>query len=54
MSRALPIEFNVNVAGRDVRRSPTMVDADPSNITLEETGSLLDKWPKVERPTRTP
>jgi catechol 2,3-dioxygenase-like lactoylglutathione lyase family enzyme len=47
----IPIEFSVNVAGRDVRKTPTMVDADPSNITLEGPEQLLDKWPKVNRPT---
>ena len=47
----IPIEFSVNVAGRDVRKSPTIVDADPSNITLEGPEQLLDKWPKVSRPT---
>ncbi|MDH5376262.1 MAG: VOC family protein [Candidatus Bathyarchaeota archaeon] len=47
----IPIEFSVNVAGRDVRKSPTIVDADPSNITLEGPEQLLDKWPKVKRPT---
>lgn len=47
----IPIEFSVNVAGRDVRKSPTMVDAEPSNITLEGPEQLRDKWPKVENPT---
>jgi len=36
---------------RDVRKSPNIVDADPSNITLEGPEQLLDKWPKVNRPT---
>ena len=49
----IPIEFSVNVAGRDVRTNPTMVDADPSNITLEGSEPSPDRWPKVENPTPT-
>jgi len=49
----IPIEFSVNVAGRDVRTNPTMVDADPSNITLEGPEPSPDRWPKVENPTPT-
>jgi len=47
----IPIEFSANVPGRDVRRSPTMVDATPSKVTLKGPGPRLDKWPAVKRPT---
>ena len=40
-----------DVAGRDARKSPTIVDADPSSITLEGPEQLLDKWSRVNRPT---
>ena len=47
----IPIEFSVNVLGRDVRRSPTMADAAPSNVTLEGPEPRPDKWPAVKKPT---
>lgn len=47
----IPIEFSANVPGRIVRKSPTMVDAAPSQVTLEGPEPRLDKWPAVKRPT---
>lgn len=47
----IPIEFSVNVTGRDVRKTPTIVDANPSEITLEGPEPIPDKWPKVKTPT---
>ncbi len=48
----IPIEFSVNVKGRDIRKTPTLVDVNPSEVTLEGAEPLPDKWPKVK--TRTP
>ena len=47
----IPIEFSVNVPGRDIRRNPTMVDAAPSTVTLEGSEPIPDKWPVVKTPT---
>ncbi len=47
----IPIEFSANVQGKDVRKTPTIVDANPSDITLEGSEPLPDKWPKVKRST---
>lgn len=47
----IPIEFSVNVTGRDLRKTPTFVDADPYEITLEGPEPLPDKWPKVKTST---
>lgn len=47
----IPIEFSVNVQGRDVRKEPTIVDANPSSVTLEGSEPVLDKWPHVKTPT---
>lgn len=45
----VPIEFSANVPGRDVRKTPRMVDAAPSQVTLEGSEPRLDRWPTVER-----
>jgi hypothetical protein len=47
----IPIEFSVNVPGRDVRKNPTIVDVNPSNVTLEGPEPLPEKWPEVTTPT---
>ena len=47
----IPIEFSANVPGRDVRKSPAMVDASPSKVTLEGPEPHPDKWPAVKRST---
>ena len=47
----VPIEFSVNVQGRDVRKNPTIVDEGPSEITLEGSEPAPGKWPEVEAPT---
>ena len=47
----IPIEFSVSVKGRDVRKTPTIVDANPSDITLEGSEPLPDKWPEVRTST---
>ena len=47
----IPIEFSVNVIGRDVRKTPTIVDANPSETTFEGPEPLPDKWPKVKTST---
>ena len=48
----IPIEFSVNAQGRDIRKTPTLVDVNPSEVTLEGSEPLPDKWPTVK--TRTP
>jgi catechol 2,3-dioxygenase-like lactoylglutathione lyase family enzyme len=47
----IPIEFSVNVAGRSVRKTPTIVDSSPSKTTLEGSEPKPDMWPPVKRPT---
>ena len=47
----IPIEFSVGVPGRDVRRNPIIVDANPSNVTLEGSEPIPDTWPAATRPT---
>jgi catechol 2,3-dioxygenase-like lactoylglutathione lyase family enzyme len=47
----IPIEFSANVAGRDVRTTPTIIDSNPSKITLEGSEPEPDVWPSVKRPT---
>lgn len=47
----IPIEFSVNVPGRDVRKNPTIVDANPSDVTLEGPEPRPDTWPRVKTPT---
>ena len=39
----IPIEFSVNVPGRNVRENPVIVDFNPSEITLEGAEPLTDK-----------
>lgn len=48
----IPIEFSANVLGRDVRKTPSMVDVAPSQVTLEGPEPRLDKWPRVKIPTQ--
>ena len=50
----IPIEFSVNIPGRDVRKNPIMVDVNPSDVTLEGSEPLPDKWPKVKTSTPNP
>ncbi len=47
----IPIEFSHNVETVDVRRSPSMADAQPSEVTREGPEPQIKKWPGVERPT---
>jgi hypothetical protein len=47
----IPIEFSVNVQGRDIRRNPTLVDAAPSDVTLEGSEPVSSHWPTVTTPT---
>lgn len=47
----IPIEFSANVAGRDVRKTPTIIDSNPSKIAQEGSEPISDKWPNVTRPT---
>jgi len=47
----IPIEFSANVPRRDVRKSPAIVDASPSKVTLEGPEPHPDKWPAVKKPT---
>lgn len=47
----IPIEFSVNVPGRDVRKSPIMADPAPSKVALEGSEPSPSKWPAVKNPT---
>ena len=47
----IPIEFSVNVPGRDIRSNPTIVDANPSPVTLEGSNPTPSIWPAVTAPT---
>lgn len=47
----IPIEFSANVQGRDIRKTPTIVDTIPSAITMDGPEPKTDKWPKVKTPT---
>jgi catechol 2,3-dioxygenase-like lactoylglutathione lyase family enzyme len=47
----IPIEFSHNVEGKDVRKTPKMIDKLPSAVTKEGVESQTDKWPKVKKPT---
>lgn len=46
----IPIEFSHNVAGKDIRRSPRMIDSAPSPVTLEGPEPQSDRWPPVTEP----
>jgi len=47
----IPLEFSWNVAGKDIRREPVMVDKEPSDITQEGPEPISGKWPEPEQPT---
>lgn len=47
----IPIEFSHNVEDVDIRREPTMVDSDPSDVSREGSEPLFDKWPQIEKQT---
>jgi catechol 2,3-dioxygenase-like lactoylglutathione lyase family enzyme len=47
----IPIEFSVNVQGRDIRKNPIVIDRNPSNVTLEGSDPIPGNWPKVNTPT---
>jgi len=47
----IPIEFSHNVQGIDVRKSPTMADAAPSETTQEGPEPQFDRWPAADKPT---
>lgn len=47
----IPIEFSANVPGRDIRKNPVIKDDVPSDITMEGTEPVPDKWPAVKKPT---
>ncbi|KAF0144126.1 MAG: glyoxalase/bleomycin resistance protein/dioxygenase [Nitrospirae bacterium] len=47
----IPIEFSHNVEGKDVRKTPKMIDKAPSAITKEGSEPNLNVWPKVKKPT---
>ena len=47
----VPIEFSHNVEGKDVRKTPKMIDKAPSAITKEGPEPNLNVWPKVKKPT---
>jgi hypothetical protein len=46
----IPIEFSHNVEGKDVRKTPKMIDKLPSAVTKEGVEPQTDNWPKVKKP----
>jgi catechol 2,3-dioxygenase-like lactoylglutathione lyase family enzyme len=49
----IPIEFSLNVETVDIRKNPSMVDSDPSSVTLEGAEPQPKHWPEVTEPTST-
>jgi catechol 2,3-dioxygenase-like lactoylglutathione lyase family enzyme len=47
----IPIEFSVNIEGRDVRKNPIIDDSEPSDVTLEGPEPVKGIWPEVKEPT---
>ncbi len=47
----IPIEFSLNVKKVDIRKSPRLVDSNPSAIAREGTEPGPDQWPPVQEPT---
>ncbi|MDO9289921.1 MAG: VOC family protein [Thermodesulfovibrionales bacterium] len=47
----IPIEFSHNVEGKDVRKTPKMIDKAPSSITKEGAEPNLNVWPKIKKST---
>ena len=47
----IAIEFSAPVPGVDVRKTPVMVDANPSAEALKGAEPQPDIWPQVTRPT---
>jgi catechol 2,3-dioxygenase-like lactoylglutathione lyase family enzyme len=47
----IPIEFSYNVEGINIRKKPTMVDTEPSDVTKQGPDPHPEEWPKVENPT---
>ena len=41
----IPIEFSVNVRGKEIREQPVMADSNPSEITREGSEPQFEKWP---------
>ncbi|HBO85054.1 MAG: glyoxalase [Deltaproteobacteria bacterium RBG_16_42_7] len=47
----IPIEFSHSVEGKDVRKTPKMIDNMPSAVTKEGPDPNPVVWPKVKKPT---
>jgi catechol 2,3-dioxygenase-like lactoylglutathione lyase family enzyme len=47
----IPIEFSYNVEGIDIRKTPSMGDKQPSQVTREGSEPQEGKWPRVKKPT---
>ena len=47
----IPIEFSLNVESVDIRKSPRLVDSNPSAIARQGPEPHPDQWPPVEKPT---
>ena len=47
----IPIEFSHNVEGIDIRKTPRMADAQPSEVTHEGVEPQGNKWPEVDKST---
>jgi catechol 2,3-dioxygenase-like lactoylglutathione lyase family enzyme len=47
----IPIEFSWSVEGIDLRKTPTLVDSAPTEVTLEGPEPNPTRWPEVTDPT---
>ncbi|WP_028316509.1 VOC family protein [Desulfatibacillum aliphaticivorans] len=47
----IPIEFSWPVPGRDIRKTPVLVDKGPSETALEGPDPQPGQWPDVTKPT---
>ncbi|MBI9074009.1 MAG: VOC family protein [Desulfatibacillum sp.] len=47
----IPIEFSWPVPGRDIRKTPVLVDRSPSETALEGPDPQPGQWPPVTQPT---
>lgn len=46
----IPVEFSYSVRGEEIRRTPTMIDKRPSEITNEGAEPQPGKWPEPAPP----
>lgn len=47
----IPIEFSAPVAEVDIRKTPVMIDSEPSKLAGEGAEPVPGRWPEVSNPT---